>query len=345
MFFNEIIKSENSSIYYDDWASYRASLTKLISDSIEDYYRFSHLRDKKAIRCSEDFFPTGEKASLAIWGAGSCTDIDISVLAKHFKLILIDCESDTIMAARSKACEYSSDIICVNIPFWDISHDIYEMYEAMLSDKTPVEEIILYLDEYIEKMPTPDYDNLPHFDFSVASGLSSQLCSRFVALFSYYKHLYSDADSNTFYNYFSDKNTLAVNRLLDALKAMTSKLLLVGYELKAYTSETFALWDEHKAYVDDFIHTIGSNPFPIGSFFVEYGNIQTTTAEIPSYMDDNSSNNLLVSDIDGNVVVQERINLWQNEQLIRILSQKSILWSFNDKKHYLMHFISLMLDI
>ncbi|MCM1399540.1 MAG: hypothetical protein NC225_08690 [Clostridium sp.] len=344
MFFNDIIKSENSSTYYDNWADYRTGLTTLISDSIEDYYRLSHLRNEKAIRSSKDFFPTDKKTSLAIWGAGSCSDIDIYTLARHFKLVLIDCELDTILAARSKAFEYQSDIICVNIPFWDIPHDTYELYEAMLNDKTPMEQIVLYLDEHIKKMTMPDYDTLPHFDFSVAVGLSSQLCSRFVALFSYYKHLYSDADCNALYHYFSRQNILAANRLLHALKVMTTRLLIIGYELTTYTPETFFLESEAKAYVDDFFHTTEPSPFPTNTAFVEREAIETTA--IPASFENISfTNSLPISDIDGNAVLQNKIKLWLDENTARLLTQNSLIWDFNDKKHYLMHFISLMLDI
>ncbi|MDE6025644.1 MAG: hypothetical protein K2G45_09330 [Lachnospiraceae bacterium] len=316
MFFNEIIKSENSSIYYNNWANYRATLTKLILDSAKDYYRLLHLRNEKAIRSNKELDLTGTKASLAIWGAGSCTDIDIFTLAKHFQIILIDCEMDTITAVRSKFSTYASNIICVDIPFWDIPHDTYIMYEAMLKDNTPIEQIMIYLDEHIKKMVTPDYKKLPCFDFSVASGLSSQLCTRFIALFSYYKHLYSETDRTILYNYISKLNTLAGNRLSEALKAMTSKLLLIGYELKSYVPETFFLEDKHTSYINDFFYT-----------------------------ENISSDKFFNSDVDGNAIIQQKINTWVHEETARILTHHSDIWKYNDKKHYLMHFISLLLDI
>lgn len=150
-------------------------------------------------------------------GAGQCNDIDISLLSNYFNLVLIDCEQEKINEARSKYIKNNS-CICTDIPFWNIDHEAYELFEAMLVDALPVENITRYIDEYINNQRKIKYNELPKFDYSIAIGLSSQLCSRFIALLSNYKKNYNSNELNFLYNYFSSLNKTAVKSMLEALK-------------------------------------------------------------------------------------------------------------------------------
>lgn len=301
MIFERLLENENTNIYFNEWSKYRQTVTSYIVESI------------MTNPCSSTCKKSG-KPSLAIWGAGQCNDIDISLLSNSFNLILIDCEQEKINEARLKNINNTS-CICTNIPFWNIDHDAYKLFEAMLADALPVESIIHYIDEYINNQQIIKYDGLPKFDYSIAVGLSSQLCSRFVALLSYYKDNYNNNDLNFFYNYFSSLNKSAVTSMLESLKKMTSKLIIIGYEIKAYNNDFNA--EQHDLnYFSEFCHD----------------------------REFHFDNSLMRSSVSGNDILQNELYSLVCDTNNYILSKQNfIIWNFNKYKHYLMHLVSLSL--
>lgn len=247
-------------------------------------------------------------------GAGQCNDIDISLLSNYFNLVLIDCEQEKINEARSKYIKNNS-CICTDIPFWNIDHEAYELFEAMLVDALPVENITRYIDEYINNQRKIKYNELPKFDYSIAIGLSSQLCSRFIALLSNYKKNYNSNELNFLYNYFSSLNKTAVKSMLEALKKMTFKLIIIGYEIKAYNND-FKEEQQDLKYFSGFRH------------------------DSRLHFD----NTLIKSSVSGNDILQNDLYSLVCDTNKYILSnQNFFIWNFNKYKHYLMHFVNVSL--
>lgn len=301
MIFKSLIENENTNIYFNEWSKYRQSVTSYIMESIMSD---SYMSTYKKI----------DKPSLAIWGAGQGSDIDISLLSNYFNLVLIDCEQEKINEARSKYINNNS-CICTDIPFWNIEHEAYELFEAMLIDALPVENITRYIDEYMNNQNIIKYDELPKFDYSIAVGLSSQLCSRFIALLSNYKDNYNDSEINFLYNYFSSLNKVAVKSMLEALKKMTLRLIIIGYEIKAYNSDFNAEQQDLK-YFSEFVHNSSLH----------------------------FNNPRMKSSVSGNDIFQNELYSLVHTANKYILSEQNFfVWNFNKYKHYLMHLVSLSL--
>lgn len=301
MIFESLIENENTNIYFNEWSKYRQAVTSYIIESSKTSPCMSTCK-----KC--------HKPSLAIWGAGQCNDIDISLLSNYFNLVLIDCEQEKINEARSKYIKNNS-CICTDIPFWNIDHEAYELFEAMLVDALPVENITRYIDEYINNQRKIKYNELPKFDYSIAIGLSSQLCSRFIALLSNYKKNYNSNELNFLYNYFSSLNKTAVKSMLEALKKMTFKLIIIGYEIKAYNND-FKEEQQDLKYFSGFRH------------------------DSRLHFD----NTLIKSSVSGNDILQNDLYSLVCDTNKYILSnQNFFIWNFNKYKHYLMHFVNVSL--
>lgn len=301
MIFESLIEKENTNIYFNEWAKYRQAVTSYIMESIMSNPCMSVC--KKA-----------DKPSLAIWGAGQCNDIDISLLSNYFNLILIDCEQEKINEARSKYINNNS-CICTDIPFWNIDHEAYELFEAMLIDALPVENITRYIDEYMSNQRIIKYDELPKFDYSIAVGLSSQLCSRFIALLSNYRDNYNNNELSFLYNYFSSLNKAAVKSMLEALKKMTLRLIIIGYEIKAYNND-FKAEQQDLKYFSDLHHS---------------GRLHFNNPQMKSFV---SGNDILQNELYSLVCAANKYVLSK---------QNFFVWNFNKYKHYLMHLVSLSL--
>lgn len=301
MIFKSLIENENTNIYFNEWSKYRQSVTSYIMESI--------MSDSYMSACKKS-----DKPSLAIWGAGQCNDIDISLLSNYFNLVLIDCEQKKTNEARSKYINNNS-CICTDIPFWNIEYEAYELFEAMLIDALPVENITRYIDEYMNNQNIIRYDELPKFDYSIAVGLSSQLCSRFIALLSNYKDNYNNNELNFLYNYFSSLNEAAVKSMLEALKKMTLRLIIIGYEIKAYNNDFNAEQQDLK-YSSEFLH----------SDRLHFNNPR------------------MKSSVSGNDILQNELYSLVHTANKYVLSEQNFfVWNFNKYKHYLMHLVSLSL--
>ncbi|MCM1288905.1 MAG: hypothetical protein NC240_11405 [Clostridium sp.] len=299
MIFERLLENENTAIYFNEWTTYRQAVTSYIMESI--------VTDTHMSACKKT-----DKATLAIWGAGQCSDIDISLLSNYFNLVLIDCEQEKINEARSKYIK-STSCICMDIPFWHINHDTYELFEAMLIDALPVDAIVQFIDECTSNQPILKYDTLPKFDYSIAVGLSSQLCSRFIALLSNYKDNYNDNELHFLYHYFSSLNTAAVKAMLEALKKMTRALMIIGYEIKAYNND-FTAAQQDLSLFSKFLHGDGR-----------------------SFNDP-----LMKSSVSGNDVLQKELHSFVCATNKYVLSsQNFFIWNFNKYKQYLMHLVSI----
>lgn len=240
MLFEELLNSENTNDRYDLWKNYREDLTEKIINNFNDILikkkvkeeKIRRVKDKQLLHQIKD--QKGYKPTLAIWGAGGCNDIDIVALSHYFTLILIDDNEKQIKGARSRAKLSESECVCTNLKFWDVWEEEYYLFDALVKDRAPVEDIVIYFDDLVNRMIEIDYSTIPTFDFSVCVGLASQLNSRFMAIL--YRHkgepdFYSNNDILTIVDAFDRLNDIAVERMCNCINKLTKYGAMFGYEL------------------------------------------------------------------------------------------------------------------
>lgn len=194
MRYKEMIATEDTTQMYDAWASYRGQLTNYVSDGVEDFYRKQYLLRTGKLRAEGfslemELTHIGEKPVVAIWGAGNCSDLDLYQISRIAKLVLIDREVDRTKKARDRYGLTETECACIDLGFWEV----YEEEERFFADLLEQGADDLHLSQYL--------DNLTHtiteqkrimqkmdklFDFSVVSGLASQLNARFYGLLHIY---------------------------------------------------------------------------------------------------------------------------------------------------------------
>lgn len=218
MNYQKMIKTENTDSRYQDWREYRGQLTGYIKSCLQE-------------NC--------EKGSwVAIWGAGGCNDIEISELAKEYKLLLIDQDVEKLCQVRERLDFNCDNCKVADVGFWSISDDDYEMFEALLLDGASYEEIEGFFAELINNMPKAFDLEKYSVECSVVVGLASQLNARFAALLHMYKEKVSHIDMEKLLHIISNMNQLATERLYISIRQITKRLVITGYETKGcYTQE------------------------------------------------------------------------------------------------------------
>lgn len=320
MIIDELIKNECTIDMKAAWREYRDKLTEFIIGSVENYELKRWLKKNKRVREAMDFsmeeiarryeMESGAKPTLAIWGAGCLCDIDISVLAKYFRLVLIDRDICNIEKARSDAGLGKNVCACIDIKFFDITYDEYEMFEAMLQDGCSKAQLEEYILEIIEE------DNCCYngasFDYSVCVGVASQLVSRLAALSYRYGRL-GELES-----LLRRLSGFAVERLLDALLDCTKMGIIAGYEMnEVYVSSTeFEKLGNRKDYLNDTIH--------------EY----KADGSLKRILEDNNFS----SSVTGNSELIDCIkNALSDKQIKTIMDGIVLEWPFTKEKHYLVN--------
>lgn len=315
MNYEDMLKTENTDYCFDVWSGYREELTDYIISSVEDFYRKKKLTNigKRQFQTAYDMEQISEelaaKPTLAIWGAGGCNDIDLLRLANYFRLVLIDHNMERIQAAKDRYGLKPEDCLLTDLKFWDISKEDYLMFEALMKDKAPIDEVEEYIVELIHKVESIDYSLLPNFDFSVAVGLFSQLNSRFAALA--HLHQYSENLSNIFIKL----NKCAMEATMRAIKQMTDKALVVGYEEKV-------LYDIDVEEARELIDIINE--------------------EREETLFNRAMEALrMVSEVSGNDELCRGVLKEIEIGKFECVSHKSILWPFTSDKFYIMNVLSL----
>ena len=306
-----LIETEDTDSLYDRWNKYRNNLTDYIIECIEDF----HIKRKLAETGKKRIYGEYEienivkehnkKPTLAIWGAGGCNDIDVKRLAKYFKLCLIDTNTEKINQAKERFMLGDDECICVDLKFWDIDMDTYEMFDAMLKDGENVSAIRSFFEDMIRTMGETDYNSLPNFDYSVAIGLVSQLNSRFAALV--HVNEYAKDLSKELY----ELNKIAVERFLFAVNKMTDKVVMLGYEL--------ACQDDINPDINEICTSINE--------------------ESQIYLlEGNKNNNFrnFISNVAGNDILIEKTDKWQENNNLSLVNYKAFIWPFTKNKDYLM---------
>lgn len=223
-YLDRLIASEVLPNAYKEWRGYRQKLTDFIEEN-----------------CVAE---GGRKPVLAIWGAGRSNDIDLARLAERFKLVLIDRDAEGLALACKAYGLEETDAICVDLPFWNVELETYEMFEALLAEGEEAEIVIEHLKQVA-------FDNshrvLPEigrrFDYSVCVGLHSQLNARFAGLLYMYRENYDEEELQMIENAIRALNEAAVTRTNDVIYMLTEKLMVFGLEWAVVNESAMDQWE------------------------------------------------------------------------------------------------------
>lgn len=223
-YLDRLIASEILPNAYKEWRGYRQKLTDFIEEN-----------------CVAE---GGYKPVLAIWGAGRSNDIDLARLAERFKLVLIDRDAEGLAQACKAYGLEETDAICVDLPFWNVELETYEMFEALLAEGEEAEIVIEHLKQVA-------FDNshrvLPEigrrFDYSVCVGLHSQLNARFAGLLYMYRENYDEEELQMIENAIRALNEAAVTRTNDVIYMLTEKLMVFGLEWAVVNESAMDQWE------------------------------------------------------------------------------------------------------
>ena len=187
----------------------------------------------------------GCKPVLAIWGAGRSNDIDLARLAERFKLVLIDRDAEGLVQACKTYGLEKTDVICVDLPFWNVELETYEMFEALLAEGEEAEIVIEHLKQVAfdnSHRVLPDIGR--RFDYSVCVGLHSQLNARFAGLLYMYRENYDEEELQMIENAIRALNEAAVTRTNDVIYMLTEKLMVFGLEWAVVNESAMDQWEK-----------------------------------------------------------------------------------------------------
>lgn len=223
-YLDRLIASEVLPNAYKEWRGYRQKLTDFIEEN-----------------CVAE---GGCKPVLAIWGAGRSNDIDLARLAERFKLVLIDRDAEGLVQACKTYGLEETDVICVDLPFWNVELETYEMFEALLAEGEEAEIVIEHLKQVAfdnSHRVLPDIGR--RFDYSVCVGLHSQLNARFAGLLYMYRENYDEEELQMIENAIRALNEAAVTRTNDVIYMLTEKLMVFGLEWAVVNESTMDQWE------------------------------------------------------------------------------------------------------
>lgn len=223
-YLDRLIASEVLPNAYKEWRGYRQKLTDFIEEN-----------------CVAE---GGGKPVLAIWGAGRSNDIDLARLAERFKLVLIDRDAERLVQACKTYGLEKTDVICVDLPFWNVELETYEMFEALLAEGEEAEIVIEHLKQVAfdnSHRVLPDIGR--RFDYSVCVGLHSQLNARFAGLLYMYRENYDEEELQMIENAIRALNEAAVTRTNDVIYMLTEKLMVFGLEWAVVNESAMDQWE------------------------------------------------------------------------------------------------------
>jgi hypothetical protein len=224
-YLDRLIASEVLPNAYKEWRGYRQKLTDFIEEN-----------------CVAE---GGGKPVLAIWGAGRSNDIDLARLAERFKLVLIDRDAEGLVQACKTYGLEKTDVICVDLPFWNVELETYEMFEALLAEGEEAEIVIEHLKQVAfdnSHRVLPDIGR--RFDYSVCVGLHSQLNARFAGLLYMYRENYDEEELQMIENAIRALNEAAVTRTNDVIYMLTEKLMVFGLEWAVVNESAMDQWEK-----------------------------------------------------------------------------------------------------
>lgn len=312
-YLDRLIASEVLPNAYKEWRGYRQKLTDFIEEN-----------------CVAE---GGCKPVLAIWGAGRSNDIDLARLAERFKLVLIDRDAEGLAQACKTYGLEETDAICVDLPFWNVELETYEMFEALLAEGEEAEIVIEHLKQVA-------FDNshrgLPEigrrFDYSVCVGLHSQLNARFAGLLYMYRDNYDAEELQLIENAIRALNEAAVTRTNDVVYMLTEKMMVFGLEWAVVNETTMNNWGIEDAEMAGLLIEADASA-PAGDSYGVIGYEQLADLW----------KNLVPEDIEGALQLRHDIGMHKDFD-IRIEAERRLFWPFawkERKKGYVMELLAV----
>ena len=201
---------------YEQWADYRANMTKLICQSCEG-------------------------GSIAIFGVGECNDFDLKLLVNQFeKINLIDKADVDINTLAKKYLLTSAEIAKIDVYKYDIvgiSDDDYRGLCSRLSEFLRCEEddasfVDYALSEYEKLLAGNNPLTVPVIsDYIVASGIHSQLYNMAAWIWDTYA-AHKNINDRRIYELISRAIDMKISEVNDNLIKMGRKKVMISSELR-----------------------------------------------------------------------------------------------------------------
>ena len=158
---------------------------------------------------------------------------------------MIDRDAEGLAQACKTYGLEKTDAICVDLPFWNVEFEIYEMFEALLAEGEEAEIVIEHLQQVAfdnSHRVLPDIGR--RFDYSVCIGLHSQLNARFAGLLYMYRENYDEEELQMIENAIRVLNEAAVTRTNDVIYMLTEKLMVFGLEWAVVNESAMDQWEK-----------------------------------------------------------------------------------------------------
>ncbi|MGN0341744.1 MAG: hypothetical protein ACI4DO_03030 [Roseburia sp.] len=212
---------------YEDWSDYRDAMTS---------YVLTH---------------TGADSTLAIFGAGACNDLDLALLASHFKRItLIDSDAKSMDDAKARygLTDYPH-LQCSVCDLTGISARRYEEFSDLLLDQIKIfgtsidmellsDCAISYLHDVYDHLPAqPVVFAADSFHYSVSFGLHSQLNNMFAWIWDAVTASLPQGNTSV-HSYLASQTPAIVKKVNDTIFHCTEKAAFFANERMNTASET-----------------------------------------------------------------------------------------------------------
>lgn len=235
---------ESERIYGADepWVEYRKALTDFIINNCRDRLSQGDTETcPEKLGQGEDLNKHISLPTLAIFGVGEAWDLDLRKLSEHYRLILIDRNTD---GAKRAIDRYGvKDAVVADIPFWQHSHEDAHIFEELLQDGIEPEIVVEHLQDIVRANSfklteeTTQKNETMKFDYTVGVGLHSQLNARFAGLLYAYKRNYDEEELLEIEASIRAMNDAAVTRLNDLMYKLTKRKMIWGYEITAVEND------------------------------------------------------------------------------------------------------------
>lgn len=321
MQYEKMIATEDTTYMYREWTSYRNQLTTYIRNQIESYYKKEYLFQNRKLQAKDFFLESAitnmkRKPVVAIWGAGNCSDLDLSQLSRFAKLVLIDREEARIKQARNRYGLSPDDCVCTDIGFWDICEEEERYFEDLLAkdaDELHLAQFLNNVETSVQKQESDISFMNKKFDFSIAVGLASQLNIRFFGLLSMYNR---DIEKMPHVKEcLLRMNEQAAIRLKDVINASTIHAVICGNEVKCFDEAQIEEADEYAKEWSDLCE-------------------EAITENRERKMADRF-------EITGSREFVNQIEKYEQDAPVKIVHREGMIWPFSPKRYFLMDVLAL----
>lgn len=219
--YDELLKTQTIPHAYENWAVYRRELTEYVMGITE------------------------EGSTLAVFGAGSCNDLNLAALRGHFsKITLIDREKENMFVALDTyQLEKDEAISLKEADFLGITPQEYREYADDIlrmiqvdGRNTDMDEVAEYAilrmkDLYQKAAERPLDFGEKVYDYVLAAGVHSQINNMFAWLWQVYLEAVGKQEATVF-EFVKKKNEEVIPRFQDAFYACAKKGAVLACERK-----------------------------------------------------------------------------------------------------------------